>query len=61
MLGVCLKGEAASGFRVGRDRRTGARGDFAHYMSDFQTEVGLAKLGASGRETDLKEGAARNG
>ena len=50
-----------SGSSVGRDRRTGARGDFAHYMSDFQTEVGLAKLGASGRETDLKEGAARNG
>lgn len=46
---------------MGRNRRTGATGDFAHYMNDFQTEVGLAKLGASGRETDLKEGAARDG
>lgn len=46
---------------MGRDRGTGARGDFAHYVSDFQTEVGLAKLGSSERETDLKEGAARDG
>lgn len=35
VLGVCFKGEVVSGFRVGRDRRIGVRGDFVYYMSDF--------------------------
>lgn len=64
LLGVHLKTrltESASGFSVGWKRRTGVKDDFAHCMNNFQTEVGLAKMGASGRETDLKEGAARNG
>lgn len=64
VLGVRLKGrltESASGLSVGWERRTGVRDDFAHCVNNFQTEVGLAKMGASGGETDLKEGAARNG
>lgn len=53
MLGVYLKGrlpEAASGFRVGWERRTGVRDDFAQYVNNFQTELGLAKMGASGEK-----------
>lgn len=64
VLGMRLKGrltESASGFSVGWERRTGVRDDFAHCVNNFQTEVGFAKKGASGRETDLKEGAARSG
>lgn len=64
MPGVCLKGrltESTSGFSVGWERRTEIRDDFAHSMNNFQTEVGLAKMGASGREAALKEGAAGNG
>lgn len=53
--------ESASGFSVGWERRPGVGDDFAHSVNNFQTEVGLTKMGASGRETDLKEGAARNG
>lgn len=63
VLGVRLKGrltESASGFSVGWER-TGVGDDFAHCVNNFQTEVGLAKKGASGREPDLKEGAARSG
>lgn len=61
--GVFLEGrlrESTSGFSVGCEGRTEIRDDFAHPMNNFQTEVGLAKMGASGREADLKEGAAGN-